>query len=254
MRPELERLRGRLAVLSPHLDDAAFSLGATIAKSARAGARVTIATVFAGDPASRKPAGDWDRRAGFRSASDAARARREEDRRACSILGADPVWLDFEDEQHAQERDADAVWAALEAVLAEAEAVLVPGFPLLNPDHAWLTPLVLDRFARPERTGLYVEQPYATWYRGDEARPELMRTSALLGGAAPSWLSFRPGLHDWLAKQRALRAFRSQLAVMARPLQRVPLAVALYEARRGGETLAWIDQAGPMPKSIIDAE
>jgi len=254
VRPELEPLRGRLAVLSPHLDDAAFSLGATIAKCSRAGARVTVVTVFAGDPISSRPAGDWDRRAGFRSAGEAARARREEDRRACDLLGAVPLWLELEDEQYARDRDADSVWGVLEPILAEADAVLVPGFPLLNADHAWLAPLVLDRLPSPGRIGLYVEQPYATWYRRDRARPELMQTPELLGGAAASWFPVRPGLHGRLAKQRALRAYRSQLAAMARPRQRVPLAVALYEARRGGETLAWVDPGGPRPEPIIDAE
>ena len=254
MRPELERLRGHVVVLSPHLDDAAFSLGATIAMSARAGSRVTIVTVFAGDPASGKPAGEWDRLAGFSSAGDAARARREEDRRACDLLGAAPVWLEFEDEQYGPERDPRAVWGSLERIVEGAGAVLAPGFPLLHADHAWLARLVRDRFEGPGQAGLYVEQPYATWYRGDKARPDLMRFSELLGGAGPSWFSVRPGLHDWLAKQRALHAFRSQLAAMARPLQRVPLAVSLYEARRGGETLAFVDRAGPTPEPIIDAE
>lgn len=254
MRPELERLRGHVVVLSPHLDDAAFSLGATIAMSARAGARVTIVTVFAGDPASAKPAGEWDRLTGFRSAGDAARARREEDRRACDLLGAAPVWLEFEDEQYGPERDAGAVWGLLERIVEGAGAVLAPGFPLLHADHAWLARLVRDSFPLPGRIALYVEQPYATWYRHDRARPELMRAPELLGGAVASWFPVRPGLLDWVAKQRALRAFRSQLAVMARPLPRVPLAIALYEARRGGETLAWIDGGGPHPEPIIDAE
>ena len=38
-------------------------------------------------------AGGWDRRGGFATEGESARARREEDRRACAVLGATPVWL-----------------------------------------------------------------------------------------------------------------------------------------------------------------
>ncbi|MDP9436492.1 MAG: PIG-L family deacetylase, partial [Actinomycetota bacterium] len=42
--------RGRVAVVSPHLDDAVFSLGASIRGAVRRGTRVEVLTVLAGLP------------------------------------------------------------------------------------------------------------------------------------------------------------------------------------------------------------
>ena len=234
----------RLIVLSPHLDDAAFSLGATIAGLVRAQVQVSVVTVFAGDPRSTTPAGDWDRRAGFRTEGDAARARREEDLRACRVLGAKPVWLELSDEQYAGPDDA-SLRKALGPLLGEVDALLTPGFPLVHRDHQRLTKLVLGLAGLPERVGLYVEQPYATWHRDGLARPELIETLAVLGGARAIWLSVEPGFAGFVSKQRALRAYASQLRAMVRPLQRVPLAVGLHELRRGGEAVAWVGRTGP---------
>lgn len=49
-------------VVSPHLDDAILSLGATVAGLARNGLAISVVTVFAGDTSSAKPCGGWDER------------------------------------------------------------------------------------------------------------------------------------------------------------------------------------------------
>jgi len=91
-----EPLRGRVVVVSPHLDDAVLSLGATIARAARAGAQVHALTVFAyGDE--DLPVAPWDAECGFRSAGHARSVRREEDARGCALVGAIPDWLPFYD-------------------------------------------------------------------------------------------------------------------------------------------------------------
>src|ERR1700759_4663582 len=94
--PELDqRLRGRIVVISPHLDDAVVSLGATLRRAVEAGARVQVVTVFGCEPSSTTAADDWDRKSGFATEGEAARKRRDEDRDACSILGVTPRWFDF---------------------------------------------------------------------------------------------------------------------------------------------------------------
>ena len=93
---EGERLEGRVAVLSPHLDDAVFSLGAAIAA---APGDVRVVTVLAGDPGRRTGRGVGR----ARRFPDAGRGRarpRVEDERACRDLGARPVWLPFNDHQY----------------------------------------------------------------------------------------------------------------------------------------------------------
>ncbi|HEV3227404.1 MAG TPA: PIG-L family deacetylase, partial [Acidimicrobiales bacterium] len=81
-------LQGSVVVLSPHLDDAVLSLGATIAASVRAGASVRVVTVFSGDPTSTRAASRWEVQCGFSSAAEAARTRRDEDTVACGRIGA----------------------------------------------------------------------------------------------------------------------------------------------------------------------
>ena len=85
----------RIVVLSPHLDDAVLSIGASIAGLTRRGARVDVVTVLAGDPLLSAPAGAYDRSCGFTNAGEAAGIRRSEDALACGTIGANPVWLPF---------------------------------------------------------------------------------------------------------------------------------------------------------------
>ena len=156
---------GSIVVLSPHSDDGVLSLGATMARWARFGWHVELLTVFALDPASNTPTGGWDRRAGFLTEGDAARARRDEDRVACSILGVTPRWLPFGSVDFDRHGDDAEVWDAVGGVVDGASVVLVPGSPLTHPDHAWLNRLVFERSASFP-VARYAEQPYTFKARG----------------------------------------------------------------------------------------
>lgn len=227
-------LQGRVVVLSPHLDDAVLSLGAAIARAARAGADVTIVTVLAGDPASSAAAGRWDARSGFASAGEAARHRREEDRRACAVLGAKPVWLPFGDEQYGRGADDAAIWAELERATGGAEIVLAPGFPLMHEDHVWLSRLILDG-SWDARLGLYVEQPYVRW--STDVSPALPDPLAPFLDRSLQWWRPAAGPADRLAKLRACRAYRSQLPQLGpRPV----FEIMRSEMSRRGEAVAWL--------------
>lgn len=248
---------GPLVVLSPHLDDAALSLGATIASLARAGQEVVVLTVLAGDPGSVDPPGVWDRRCGFASAGEAARLRRLEDRAACDVLGATPVWLPYGDEQQRARGGTDGeIWTQLLPHLDPAAAVLVPGHPLTHRDHAWLTRLVVGRFPA-DRTLLYAEQPYAANEaigRGYSIRP-VARSTRLgaatrlrrrpfrpstpdeIGACVPlpvEWRAVCPRSADRRAKDEAIRAYASQFGVGR--LGRLLLKrIRAYELVTGGE-------------------
>ena len=218
-----DELSGRVAVLSPHLDDAVLSLGAGIARAARRGAEVTVVTVLAGHSGSTAPAGDWDSRCGFRTAGEATRARRAEDARACALVGASPVWLPFFDHQYDRGADDETILAALDEALGDAETVLVPGFPLVHEDHLWVVRLIDRRSQTGRRLGRYVEQPYTLW--SDEA-PD----------AAHRWSRLPATFPDRLAKLRACREYRSQVPLLGK---RLLLLIARYEAARGGEAVSW---------------
>lgn len=262
-------LHGSVAVLSPHLDDAALSLGASIAAATRAGAEVSIVTVLANDPDHPGPAGAWDAACGFATAVEAARARREEDREACEILGAQPVWLLFGDREYGLGAEPAVVRSAIGDAVAAADTVVLPGFPLDQPDHAFLTRLALTATLSGKRVGLYVEQPYAalrligrgrrTWVSGltmfkgmqNLARIGLRTRGGreLVRATLPAQLSELAQLNgpwsplpatrsDRGRKRRAVSAYRSQISGFG-PL--VLERISAYERAAGGEAVAWIE-------------
>lgn len=233
-------LLGDVVVVSPHLDDAAFSLGAAVARATRTGASVRVLTVFAGDSGSESPAAWWDRNAGFTTEGEAARTRRIEDREACSLLGAKPVWLPFSDATYEREIDAEVLFQAIAAAVDGADVVLVPGFPLFHIDHRRVTRDLLSRGLPGARVGLYVEQPYAKWQgrRRLSHRPSVPPEIESLVPRGLAWTRLAAERRDRRTKHRAASAYRSQLPLFGRWLLR---RVALYEALRGGEAVAWLD-------------
>ncbi len=173
----------RALALSPHLDDAVFSAGGTLARLADAGWAVTIATVFTRsvpDPRGFALACQLDK--GLDASVDYMALRREEDRRACAVLGAEPVFLPLEEAPHrgygsapalfGAVRDDDAAAAAIEAVVADAIGRVRPDL-LLAPqaigghvDHV-LTVRALRALGRREPVLWWRDFPYVA--RGADA-------------------------------------------------------------------------------------
>jgi LmbE family N-acetylglucosaminyl deacetylase len=87
--------------LSPHLDDAAFSCGGTLARLAAAGWRVVVATLFTRsvpEPRGFALACQLDK--GLDASVDYMALRRDEDAAACAALGAEPRWLPLPEAPH----------------------------------------------------------------------------------------------------------------------------------------------------------
>jgi LmbE family N-acetylglucosaminyl deacetylase len=230
----------RIAVVSPHVDDATLSLGAAIARTAQRGADVSVVTVLGNDPDSTAPAGPWDAGCGFRTVGEAARARQEEDRHACAVLGARPIWLAYGDEQYDRGADDGEIWDSILSAVNGADAVLVPGFPLEHQDHAWLARLVLARRPPEWRLGLYVEQPYAL----PAGPPHLLEESVGFVPRLGDWSSIRVTWRERRKKLRACREYRSQLEMIGRSYgitwRDIERRIRKHEARRGGEVVAWL--------------
>lgn len=113
-----------LTIISPHLEDAVFSCGSLLAASRQA----LVITVFAGLPGPDLAAPAHDSAAGFATARAAMETRRHEDACALSALGAEPVWLDFLEQQYGQRYDAVSIALRLGRLLA-----LQPGGTVLAP-------------------------------------------------------------------------------------------------------------------------
>ncbi len=259
--------REPVVVISPHLDDAALSLGATISMLSRRGVTPTVVTVMANDPETDEVGRRWDRICGFADAAAAARGRRNEDLEAFELMGAKPVWLNFADREHEPAVDDDELQDAIRQCVGSAATVLVPGFPLLNVDHARVARLVLkSNIVDSCRVGLYFEQPYAAGYLAHRSEPSTRTRSrvrkvanfarfAVRGrwngarqGLVPdcvrdvvtepvTWTSTPVTAQDWVRKQRAIGAYTSQLRPLG-PFVRTRIGFSDFVTK--GERIAWI--------------
>ncbi|WP_245691990.1 PIG-L deacetylase family protein [Geodermatophilus telluris] len=90
-----------MTAVSPHLDDAAFSVGGTLAALADAGHEVTVVTCFTRsvpDPEGFALACQLDK--GLPADVDYMSLRRDEDAAAMAVLGATPLHLDLPEAPH----------------------------------------------------------------------------------------------------------------------------------------------------------
>ena len=104
----------RLLAVSPHLDDAVFSAGGTLAMRAREGWQVTIATVFTltvPDPQGFALACQLDK--GLGRDVDYMALRRVEDIAACAAIGATACHLPFPEAPHRGYASAPALFAGV---------------------------------------------------------------------------------------------------------------------------------------------
>ena len=222
----------RVVVVSPHLDDGVLSLGAAIAAWSRAGARVELLTVLGCDPASEAPAGGWDRRGGFATEGASARARREEDRRACAILGATPVWLPFGSVDYERHGGRGGGPTGGRRGGGRRRSRAPPGIAAQPPRPRVARADARRRRARPgERRALRRAALHAARGRRAAGAPV-----ARIRGRRVDVRTGPARLRDRHAKWRAIRCYRSQLPLlgMGRSLRRGPHRLALAP-----ELVAW---------------
>ncbi|MDA8043834.1 MAG: PIG-L family deacetylase [Actinomycetota bacterium] len=213
----------RIVVLSPHFDDAAMGAGQMLVRHAEertrgTAGRASVVTVLGGrPPAYPDPPSPWDALGGFGSGDDVVARRREEDRAAMAVLGADPVWLDFADHQYLQPAhrpDPSDVAPVLEDTLVGVgpTAVFVP-MGLANPDH------VLTHEA-----ALIVREHHQEWAwfayedHGYKHIPGLLawRVSKLFRSGLWPTPALVPVTTDTDRKRRAIWCYASQIAPLER--------------------------------------
>ncbi|HKU87955.1 MAG TPA: PIG-L family deacetylase [Casimicrobiaceae bacterium] len=196
--------------VSPHLDDAVFGCGALIATCSGA----LVATVFAGRPASDLPLTSWDGECGFRAGDDVVGIRRDEDRQACGLLGARPIWLDYLDDQYGDRPEVGALTASLDALVAmhEPECVFVP-LGLFHADHRRASDAALALVESGRHDGWYAyEDAIYRCIPGEVAS----RTDTLRGrGYALVRQHFQADGAAQARKAQAVACYRSQLAALA---------------------------------------
>lgn len=177
--------------VSPHLDDVAFSCGATLALLAKNGWHTILATVFTRsvpDPTGFALACQTDK--GLAPEVDYMALRREEDREAAEHLGVgEHVWLDLPEAPHrgyasaaamfAGIPEGDEAWRELAGGLrglldAHAPNVLFAPQALgAHADHLQVVRAVLELPAAAPPVAWYRDAPYATRHPGSLPSPLL---------------------------------------------------------------------------------
>lgn len=202
-----------MMVISPHYDDAVYSLGGMLAATDD---RVTILTAFSGQPAEGLCT-EYDRACGFATSVDAMKAREDEDRRACLVLDvARRIRLDWLDHQYAMPVNDMAMKLRLRELIRENTHVVAP-LGIAHPDHSQLAAAALGCFADAETFWVYEELPYRVHF--PEFTAEALDGIRALGLTA-ALLPEQP--HDDGLKRAAVACYRSQLDDVHQPALFVP--------------------------------
>jgi LmbE family N-acetylglucosaminyl deacetylase len=184
----------RVVAVSPHLDDAVFSIGGTLARLGET-AEVTVVTCFTGsvDPATATPfALSTQLDKGLAADVDYMALRREEDRRALALLGVEGCHLELLEAPHrgydspaalfAGRHDGDGVGPALAEALAPvldgADVVLAPQALGDHVDHQWVGVVVADLVGE-DRRAWWRDTPYVV------RRPDALPMAHMRGQEIP---------------------------------------------------------------------
>ncbi|MFY1594874.1 PIG-L deacetylase family protein [Micromonospora sp. WMMD737] len=252
---------GVAVAVSPHLDDAVFSVGGTLAALVAAGWTVRVVTCFTAsmsDPSPFALACQLDK--GFTADIDYMALRRAEDEAACAVLGVEPTHLPLPEAPHRGYPDPAGLfagvrgddWAAAALIpalgphLAHADVVLAPQALGDHADHRIVTETVarLAPDALFWRDVPYVSrQPAAAPWRcvpaGVEAGVDIndhLAVKMVAAGSYHSQLDFQFG-------PTGVAALLRDLAAVEAARLRLPGAV---EALRGrAERLAMIGAVSP---------
>jgi hypothetical protein len=229
-------------VLSPHLDDAALSLGEGSRERRGRGRGPDHHRAGRGSfvRRGRRPVGS-----GRRVPKRPGGGRGSKRRRPRSVFPRwcpHPFGCPFGDSSYDRGASDDEIWAAVvDAVRGVVDLVVIPGSPLAHEDHVWLANLVVAKPAWLPSCALYVEQPYA-YHAGGRAHQE---PPAKLRGLSPTplaWQALRVTSIHRRAKRRVMRSHGSQLRRLSSK-RLLAWCISMSERRNGGELVAKLPES-----------
>lgn len=151
-----------LLVLSPHLDDAIFSVCGYLLETKH---RTKIVTVCAGIP-DNNDLSSWDKRCGFTSGQLAAISRREEDFLACSKVGADYEHLNFTDFPYSNIKNNSSISNEITKRLPNIQEIWIPLGIGMHPDHITVRDSALEILnTKKINIVFYADVPYSNAYK-----------------------------------------------------------------------------------------
>ena len=200
----------KVLAVSPHLDDAAFSVGGTLAVLADAGHDVTVLTCFTRsvpDPQGFALACQTDK--GLEPEVDYMAVRRREDDAALAVLGVRQQHLDLPEAPHRGYDSAPALFAGAR-----------PDDDMWRDVADLLAPLEADLWLAPQGLGAHVDHLQVLRAVAGLRRPTAWWRDSpyvLRDGAAPPGADLPPGLatvelpHDRDRRGEACAAYATQL-------------------------------------------
>jgi LmbE family N-acetylglucosaminyl deacetylase len=223
--------------LSPHLDDAVFSCAGTIATLVAAGDRVVVVTVTAGSTGTKRlPESARSLHETWGLSGDVVARRREEDRVAASILGFEPVHLDF----------LDAIYRT-----NARGRFLYPTRDSLFPSGRWRNERALVHALAGRIDGIVRRHVgsilYAPLALGNHVDHQLVRQAVRAAGLAPVWYEDFPylGSEPSLASGDAWAAIRHVARLVgSRSAGLIPVVVPFDPVLRVRAMAAYRSQLG----------
>lgn len=234
--------------LSPHLDDVALSCGGLVWEQVRAGERVSIWTICAGDPpeANLSPfARSLHKRWGTRLHS--VEQRRREDLASCAILGVDTLHFSILDCIYRRNRDGQYLYDSEESLTGPVhpsdkslvEALSRDLIQLLPDDSRLVCPLALGDHVDHHLTRSAAEKLGCTrWYYPEypyvQRSPGWMDELRKVGWNRESWTISESGIHAW---EESVAAHSSQISTFWDDLNEMRSSLRNYYKGGGGNAL-----------------
>jgi len=244
----------RIVAVSPHLDDAVFSAGGTLARLAAAGHEVLVLTVFTGSVAA--PTGfalacQTDK--GLAPDVDYMALRRDEDAAALARLGVRGEHLGLLEAphrgyetpaalfagRHAGDEVAGAVGSVVTPYVDTADVVLAPQAVGDHVDHQVVTTVVAG-LADPGRTAWWRDTPYAVRHPDADGAPEVTGVDVAVDVAAV--LDVKAG---------AAGAYATQVGFQFGGPEHVAGVLADLARREGRGAPAEVFRAGAAARTLI---
>ena len=216
----------RIAMVSPHLDDAALSASAELARGS-----ATVLTVFTAAPPANWPLSNWDLLTGASNSRERQLERYDEDAAAMRLLGAQSIYLDQMEQQYREvEPDLEEAVEQMARTFAQAEEVWAPSAIGGHLDHMLARDAALRAAARAgrEEVVLYADFPYVIGFGwppgvvGGEVDPYLNADgwmlhelrSAGLDPAALTLVVTKLDTEQRARKAEVVAAYRSQASAL----------------------------------------
>lgn len=160
-----------LVIISPHFDDAIFSVGGKLSQIARPVKTITICGGMPSDPTALS---SWDKRCGFLSGIEASTKRKIEDSKACQKIKADSTHLFFTDFPYSGTKSSSMISKELEKNISDAQEIWAPLGIGNHADHIASRNAALELASKKSiPIALYADAPYASaqgWNTPDPQR------------------------------------------------------------------------------------